>query len=451
MARIYIRRVIAAFSLWFVLVFTLSSCEASVSPLRVCVDADATGNSPYSCETVMQSFLETIELMGGPADVVLEIVPKSGPERETAIDRIRTEIMSGKGPDVFIVPCGDGYLSEEPSIFPVPEKTLESGIFLTLDDYIENAQFMDWGKQTAVIMEAGRNEFGQQIIPLTYTMPITFFHAADIEGVKPGKETTWEDMLKDKTGILTVAATWDHVQEGETYFLASEDNYLEYVLGEFADYKEEKLLFTEEELLQRTFEILELEKAYDAGKYQHVPSHFQTLLYPAIFPKPNDMHWETPNPDSYRGIKVDRAQTMIPIYSDDGGITASITSFAAINANTRRPKDAFYIVDLMMRDGYQQHLDLYENWLAGHSSGILVNGDLLQEHFPSGGYWYYTNVNYRELVRVREQITHVRFRGGLAAEFDDMYEECKRADEAGEDIALIVSKYYDKLKQRIAE
>ena len=131
-----------------------SGCSGEPEPLRICVDANSVGTNPKSCETIMQSFLETVAMMGGPSDVVLEIVPRSGVERETAIDRIRTEIMSGKGPDVFIVPCGDGYLTSEPSLFPVPEKTLEAGIFLPLDEYIENAQFMDWDKQTAVVMEA---------------------------------------------------------------------------------------------------------------------------------------------------------------------------------------------------------------------------------------------------------------------------------------------------------
>ena len=442
------------FGLVLLLMLFCSGCSGEPEPLRICVDADAAGTSASSCESVMQSFLDTIAMMGGPSDVVLEIVPRSGVERETAIDRIRTEIMSGKGPDVFIVPCGDGYLTSEPSLFPVPEKTLEAGIFLPLDEYIENAQFMDWDKQTAVVMEAGRNEYGQQIIPLTYTLPLTFYRAFETEGIKPGTDTTWQDMLADESGVLKTAATWDHVNfdAGETYFVSSEDNYLEYILGDFADYKTDTLLFTEEELLQRTTEVLELEKAYDAGEFDHVPAHYQTVIYTGFDYVPGGSVYvhNREGAKSYRGIGYDQAQTMIPIYSDDGGVTASVTSFAAINANTKRPKDAFYILDVLMDLGHQQYFDLYEYWLAGHSSGIPVHEDLLSENYPTGN-CFMTDANYNEFVRVREQITHVRFRGGLAAEFDDMYAECKLADAAGEDIAPIVSRYYDTLKMMMAE
>ncbi|MBP3704835.1 MAG: hypothetical protein J6I98_04790 [Clostridia bacterium] len=130
---------------------------------------------------------------------MLDVLPASGPERANALKRLRTEIMAGEGPDVFIMLCAGGFNSGE-AFFQVPEKAMKNGLFLPLYEYLENAQFMEWDKQTAVIMAVGRDEYGQQLLPMAYTLPLTYYRASDIESVKPGAETTWDDMLADEPG-----------------------------------------------------------------------------------------------------------------------------------------------------------------------------------------------------------------------------------------------------------
>lgn len=96
--------------------------------------------------------------------------------------------MSGSGPDVFIMRCDEkASWHTEQALFQIPEQAIESGLFLPLDDYIENAQFIEWDKLTPIVMEAGRNEEGQLILPLTYNIPITFFRAPDVSHT-PSKE-----------------------------------------------------------------------------------------------------------------------------------------------------------------------------------------------------------------------------------------------------------------------
>ena len=427
-------------------VFLFAGCtEKKQEPLRVCVDADAFELREDSCKETMESFLATIAQMGGPSDVVLEVLPSSGTERDTALQNIRTEVMSGAGPDLFIVLCG-GSINSGEALFEIPEKIVQLGVFLPLDEYIENAQFMEWDKYTSVVMDAGRTDEGQLILPLTYTLPLTFYRASDIPGVKPDVETTWENMLTDQSGILKAAASWMHHDDNDFVFMPMSDNYIEYTFGKIADYESEKLLFSEDELLQRTNEILEMQTLFDSNNLHDIPDHYQTKIYPG-FTWPSE--WGTLEPDSHNGIRFEEEQTMIPIYSEDGGTTAEIVSFAAINANTRRAEDAFYILDFMMSPGNQRYFDLYELWL-GDRSAIPVCEGILREDTPIGLY-YLTNANYAEFSRVRGQITQVRFRGGLSEQFDYMYRECMEAKEAGMDIAPVVSKYYDKLKQMISE
>ncbi|MBQ6856256.1 MAG: hypothetical protein IJO13_04040, partial [Lachnospiraceae bacterium] len=252
-----------------------SGCAREKEPLRICVDLDYVSWSQYHAADAMKIFLSRVKDLGGPEDVVLDVIPESGVERDTAITRLRTEIMAGEGPDLFIMACDDGTSWKAEALFPIPEKAMENGMFLSLDPYIEDEKFAQWDKLMPQVMAAGRDEYGQQIVPIAYAIPLTFYLESDVPE-KPGVETAWQEMLEDKTDVLTAAASWYHTK---ALTLESEqDDHIEYALGELADYENEELLFTEEELLQRVREILELKKQWTPDMPPDVPVHYQTRV-----------------------------------------------------------------------------------------------------------------------------------------------------------------------------
>jgi len=428
-----------------------------LEPLRILVDADAPEFAEESCKKMMEEFIEYAVSVGGPTDVVIEVLPSLDNARESALDRIRTEIMAGDGPDLFIVRSDRG-VNDRDLLFPIPEKAMENGLFLPLDKYIKKAQFMEWDKHTKAIMDAGRDRFGQQMIPMVYTTPLTFYRTADIPDVKPEADTSWQDMLEDETNILRTAATWRHSVKGNDEFKESENSYLEYILGDLADFRKDKLLFSEEELLQRVIEVIETENAYKEKEISSGFAHYQTRIYPG-FDYDLDHHlgpglWidtRYTKPDQYRGIQFKDEQTMIPIYSDDGGVTATIAAFTAINANTRRAEDAFFIMDLLLSRYWQQQLNLYDVYFGGGAAGIPVHEDLMQKGYPIRPIFYIKQANYQEYSRVREQITRAYFRGDFTDSFEELYKECKPAYVSGKDIEPIVAEFYQKLKIMIAE
>jgi len=411
-----------------------SGCAPEPDTMRICLDVGAMGaGNPVPAEQVMQEFLSTIVLMGGPEDVILEIVPAGGSEGTMALKRLRTEIMAGEGPDLFIVTCGGGpYENKGDALFPIPEKAMKSGLFLPLDEYIENAQYMEWDKQIPAIMDAGRDEYGQQIIPLAYTLPVTFCRAEEYLE-KPSAETTWQDMVEDG-GMLSVAATGPY----DDSYGFQRFNFLEYALGELADYDEEKLLFTEEELLQRTTEMLSLWDRYENDAFSQVPNFYQSRITESMFYMADT-----------NGIGKEEERRMIPIYSDDGGTTVSVAAFAAINANTTYPEDAFFVLDLLMSRSYQQKFDLYRDYLCKFCA-VPVDEDLLHQSAPIEDF-YLTDINYQEYVRVRDQIQHVRFRGGLDLVLKDMLDDCVEAQNNQRNYTAIVSEYYRKMERMLGE
>lgn len=185
--------------------------------------------------------------------------------------------MSGGGPDMFIIACNGGidYMAADvEALFRVPEKAMEAGLFLPLDDYIQNAQFMEWNKLNETVMAAGRTEQGQMLLPMTYTFPLTMFRESDVT-LTTTAETTWQDMLNDKTNVLTAAADWiPTMEEQENFENQCGGPLLPYILGDLADYSSEKLLFTEDELLQRITDVIELDVRNKNGEFENVPPYY---------------------------------------------------------------------------------------------------------------------------------------------------------------------------------
>ena len=148
-------------------------------PLRVFIDVEFGSNvfisvqeflRDYEAETTKggktkyKSLQAVIAELGGPEDIELEFAPKCGDERDAYMTALRTEIMAGKGPDVFVTLSGYGShwddaslskLCREDSLFQFPKQAMERNMFLPLDDYIEKARFMEWDKLTTIIMETG--------------------------------------------------------------------------------------------------------------------------------------------------------------------------------------------------------------------------------------------------------------------------------------------------------
>ena len=225
-----------------------------------------------------------------------------------------------------------------------------------------------------------------------------------------------------------------------------EGHHLEYILGDLADYKEEELLFTEEELLRRCEEIFGVHEQYLCGALDASPVCFQDCLSTKF-----TNEWDTAR---FNGISKTADLTMVPLYSDDGGVTANILYYAAVNANTKRPEDAFFLLDVLMDRNSQQYSDIY-GWCLTRNFGIPTHEDLLQEEYPTRheGAGYLSESNYAQLCEIRDSITNVRFQGGLDLVLDSMFEEIYYAEMEPEakDVKEIVSQAYRKMEIMLRE
>ncbi len=411
-------------------------------PLTICMDLEYVRDpiGGPELDVVLNDFLYTLEESGELSEVEILFIPKHGEDREAMLEKIREEIEFGGGPDVFIVNYSEAsyqwYAAETEPLFPFAEKAMEDELFLPLDEYMENKTvFAEWDKQTQAVLAAGRNEEGQQIIPLAYTLPLLYFRKSDVDIDLTGKMYTWDDMLNNpeisRYARLMADCATPHITEDSVGMVDDGTVYLEYSFGELADFWTGYLSFTEEELLHRVNEILELHEElwsnlnFIASDAENRLDHCGTWLGYEMVSGISDTQYN---------IRHDSPLTMLPLYSDDGGVTASIISWAAVNRNTDRPEEAYRVIDMLMRGYVQKNYWLYEDYICGRESGIPMYEELLHPDMPFGRglRWNLTEENYEEWCEVRSQITSANFQSALGVELNALLEECIRGAGYGE-------------------
>lgn len=377
---------------------------------EIWIQNKSTRVSDYSIRNAMQR-------NGWTGDFAFEFLPNRGQERENALERMRIEIMAGKGPDVFVLSSTGMALSSDMALFPYPEQMMKRHTFLPLDDYIENAKFMEWDKLIPQVMEAGRNDEGQQILPLAYSIPVTIFDAEQVQH-EHSASLTFQDMVESDDTALRLAAAWPRTLENNIVYNQTTWR-IQSLFPRLADYQTEELAFTKEELLSAVNTQLELAELWNSTDR---PAAFQERLRAQMTQEGDrsDPYFEgLANPITNRADQ-DMVHTMIPIYNTQGGCTAVVTRYIAINRNTKYPDDAFLLVDYMMSKECKR-TSFYEKIFSG---GLPVYRELVQPGegiVGLGGIGYYMHPeNYDELQSLIDSITGSRFRDQLDVDMAEL-------------------------------
>lgn len=422
--------------------------KENASPLRVLIDGEYGSNIYWLQESLANydkeyihgkwegiSLQAKIENMGGPSSVEIEIAPIRENERDVYLTSLRTEMMSGGGPDVFVCGCGTGYHQKETNgklndgewiesepLFKFPQQAMKRNMFLALDEYIEKAQFMEWDKLTPVVMEAGRTEKGQLLLPMTYTVATTAFREADVEHT-PSKDMKWEDMLSGGPHMpLAAIAVLDHMGNG---------------LAPFADYEHDKLAVSEEEMVRYYSEKLDNREKYKeesdvpyTGFDLKVLHEYDLSVYDEGFDKDDPI-------------------VLVPLYSRNGGYMATVTSFAGINVNTKYPDEAFWVVDYLLGEECQRSI-LYAHMTFAQAVPTL-EGLMTQDTAVSDGIEtvFMPDSFYEQFCAVRDNISFADFATPLDIEFRQLYFDLLNSSQKSRE--SIIHDAYTRMNMQLAE
>lgn len=287
---------------------------------------------------------------------------------------------------------------------------MAKGFFLPLDKYIENAQFMEFDKFDQKVMEAGRNEQGQVIVPMFYGLTEGWIFPAAEDEVIPAD---WnEGIASEDPSIREMMA----VRLGNTGFRSM-------CFDKIADYETEELLLDKEELFQRTMEAVNLQKSQVAAINEMLSMTSVEMIAKAT---------------SYNTCLVRTPQ---------GKINAPIETWCAVNNNTKYPENAFFIVDMLLSKEFLSQEAFWNKnipnpnamsmtffWTAGGGEFIPVHTGLVTT--AKGRYKYNTTEPSRRRVLrdARENIDYAWFTNSLDRELNSMFWEMAERLLNGEDV-----------------
>ena len=400
-------------------------------------ESEETEKLTVCTEEIYQPEVETIakiwQKMNGGSEVEVVAIPQDASLAEAQVTKLRTEIMSGGGPDIFIMASSGEAMDEEPAVlFSNPEKLMRSDLFLPLDDYIADAQYINPGEWNQKIMDAGKTEEGQMVLPIAYTYYAYSFRTTDLQNPS-FIPNSWEELKAWKEPEIVTNLT-------EQTFL-----WFSQTFGELADYENETLLFSEEELMNR------VEEAFAWENENRMTENQEKILPVAGGMGENSKEfWQ----------QVVRAsgenETIITMPNDENGLTAYITLYVAVNRNTEYPDQAFSLLDFMFSDammsGKGDQIDNSEIYYGINNNfptaAMLTNKTAVQQVLRNQ-----TVKSWNE--EVENRINSIRFYSDLDDELCRMYMECI-SDEYGpspstEKKREIASQAYEKMRMKLAE
>ncbi len=236
---------------------------------------------------------------------------------------LRTEVVAGGGPDIYIMPAFyRGYTGVEP-LFKDVKEAMDNGLFLPLDDYIAESNIINLEEYPSVIMDAGVNDFGRVVMPLSYTFPILLYER-DVLAEPDKAYGRFDELMATEDSLLH-----DSLREYAPQFISS-------VFSSYGDYDSANVIVTAEEIasvLKAAAPEEEIDFSENILVYDYTPFMWDSVLYQL-----------DRNRDSFNPI-------IVP--NDSDGITAYVTWYAAINANCENPAAAFKVFELLFSEEMQ--------------------------------------------------------------------------------------------------
>lgn len=379
----------------------------------------------------MEMLIGTWEYFNKPLKAELIVIPNDPDEAEIKISEIRTEMLAGGGPDVFFMNdrrCfGLSTWEEEgmPMLFQNPEKVMYSGTFLPLDSYIKNAKYFNPEHYNPVIMEAGKTEEGQCLLPVTYDYRISYFEEYQEEPIQ------------------MPLPSWDSLVSGEAGFTSTMFSSINYsfpdLLGEYVDYENAKLLLSEEELYQYVLDAIDFGIFAENGPEVKGLDLIQT---------------EQDFAGSFLRDSVGYKRNINSLLANpnrEGGINANITTWAGINKNTKRPTQAFSFLDLlfsdevMTREGFPEADKYAGSAITFGFMGVPTHQEAFENECNLSDD---TEKAFRVL---NSQINSARFSSDFDKELQAMRDACREAAGNEEEQRKIVKETYEKIELMLAE
>lgn len=338
--------------------------DSGVTELRVLTE-DISG---YCYREQLEYIQEQFEGVNGDVTVRLEFLPTEEEERAVYLDQLRTEIMAGGGPDVYLMPTGLGW--ENDMLFPDENQAMRSMLFADISAYYDADDALNTQALHPDVMDAGTLDGGRYILPLRYSMPVIFADTASLEANHTDIESISNidgllDFVVSSGDPAWASVVFPTIACNTAYDPTNPNPYTAVGLDYFApylDYENNEVLLSREELISFMKQYRALFQLYGIEEQNLARSFLSyTLGYPVLGERaPVKLGTLSDIPMMMAIANAEgRALTVAPLQAVSGGSIANITFYGAVGAGCRDTELAYSFLRLFLTEEAQW--ELYES------------------------------------------------------------------------------------------
>lgn len=268
-------------------------------------------------------------------EVRIQRLPDDKAEREIEIQKLRTEIMAGKGPDVYLIDGGEKYGEEFLPLLENPYQTMQSGALAPLDALMEEDSYWEDDTYSDVILKAGQYDGHQYILPMSvsyYVLP----RETDMEEMTEDTLGEWLEQARNSQDIRLKTAFWSSLWAQSARWMQPA-----------ADYERGEVLFNKEKWIKFSDQYFQFH--IDVGEEVHETGNWYNfeMLSSAVF--------------SDKTSSID-----LQVVPDlEGRKMASIQTYGAVGMSSDLKQEAYDFLMLFLNDRSQKYS-------REHSEGSMI-------------------------------------------------------------------------------
>lgn len=404
-----------------------ASTEPENTVLRLLVEDDLGGVEDKTASDIFHNWLfrwaREYSLKNGNVEIVVEEIP-NGAGREEVLQRLRTELMMGEGPDMILLPSSPtqyyelaGYV--EP-LFVDVQQAMRNGLFWDISKYYDADTDLNKDALNSTVMDAGIYNGARYVLPVSYNMPVAYVakEAFAQSGVPQDIFSYGATDLLNAVSKMEDSAIVANFYQTYTNGAPMIFNFF----PELIDYETGEVVLTAEELAAylQAWQNCQM-RLGEARAEGQIMSYTRDLF--VYFVGSSVTYWSEngffASSDSLLraaenvifaknyGVELD----MYPLRANDGSVVADVTMYAAVTSGCAHPEIAYDFLRGFLGEQFQwqtgevcSDLDFY-GWPVRIKGSVspFCNADI--ELNPISG----ENITDADMPILNAQIDHVRF------------------------------------------
>ena len=290
-------------------------------------------------ENVSETFMEE----NPDVTIQVEAIPTAPEEQEVYLKKLRTQIMAGQGPDVFL-------MTQYSPLFSDVSQSMHNGLFLDISEYYDGDTVLKKDAFAACVMDAGVLDDARYILPLSFNLPILYMDTKQMESVGVDEASSGNGL----TGITQL------VEAGGRKSVVSEPAMLYYyfanLLPEIVDYETEEVILPKTQLVDFLSEYRDLMTLLESPDLPYAAFDMGSYIS-------NNDFWTQKGNSAYVGtlkmlidnLRIAKAMgtelATVPMRAQDGDLCATVTNYGAVSAGCKNPQLAYsFLRQFLLQD-----------------------------------------------------------------------------------------------------